>query len=255
MFADAQAYDRFMGRWSAALAPLFLDAALRGGAPPASVCDVGSGPGALSVEVLNRHPDCRVTAVDPSPQAVAAARQRLGDRARVLEGGAQDLPLGDDEVDAALALLVLNFVPDPQAGVVEMARVTRPGGVVGAAVWDYASGMAMLRTFWDAAAHLWPGAEDEALARPGSSGGLEPLLAAGGLDDVAGGTLAVPMRFSSFDDYWQPFLGGIGPAGTYVADLDDDRRETLRAELERRLGDGPIEMTSTAAWASGVVPA
>ncbi|HMM93588.1 class I SAM-dependent methyltransferase [Phycicoccus sp.] len=252
MFGDAAAYERFMGRWSTALAPSFLDAVAPVPAP-SSACDVGCGTGNLTAELLRRAPDCRVTAVDPAPPFVAAARERLGDAVRVLPGTAEALPLDDDEVDVALALLVLNFVPDPEAGVAEMVRVTRPGGVVGAAVWDYASGMAMLRAFWDAAAALWPGAEDQALDRPAGSGGLEALLTRGGVADVGGGVLEVPMRFATFAEYWDPFLEGIGPAGAYVERLGEVRREELRAELERRLGPGPVEMTSTARWAAGRV--
>lgn len=249
-----------MGRWSARLAPSFLDAVL-GAEPadaPATALDVGCGTGNLSAEVLARWPSTRVVAVDPSPPFVAAARERLApDRARVLVGSAMQLPEARGSVDAALALLVLNFLPDPRVGVAEMRRVTRAGGVVGAAVWDYGGGMAMLRTFWDAAAAVHPDARavDEALAAPAQAGGIEALLAGAGLDDVRSGVLEVPMRFASFDDYWTPFLAGIGPAGDFVRGLDDDDREALRVELGRRLGSGVVEMTSTARWVCGTVPA
>jgi hypothetical protein len=137
-----------------------------------------------------------------------------------------------------------------------MRRVTRPAGVVGAAVWDYGGGMAMLRTFWDAAAAVHPEARavDEALSRPAQAGGIEALFRRAGLRDISGGLLEVPMQFSSFDDYWTPFLAGIGPAGDFVRGLDDDGREALRSELAARLGDGEIEMTSTARWVRGTVP-
>ena len=156
-------------------------------------------------------------------------------------------------VDIALFNASLHYATDLSAVLGEAERVTRPGGVVGAAVWDYASGMAMLRAFWDAAAALWPGAEDQALDRPAGSGGLEALLTRGGVADVGGGVLEVPMRFATFAEYWDPFLEGIGPAGAYVERLGEVRREELRAELERRLGPGPVEMTSTARWAAGRV--
>jgi SAM-dependent methyltransferase len=255
VFGDAAAYERFMGRWSAALAPRFLDVALGAGAP-ATVCDVGCGTGNLSAELLHRDPGCRVTGVDPSPAFVDAAQARLGGPgARFVTGSADRLPLGDGEADAALALLVLNFVPDPDAAVAEMRRVTRPGGALAAAVWDYRSGMAMLRVFWDAAAAVREGAVDEALDRPAASGGLGALLDRGGLDDVSEGVVAVPMHFASFDDYWEPFLLGTGPAGAYVAALSDDERTAVRDELERRLGTSAFDLESTARWARGTVPA
>jgi len=261
MFADAAAYERFMGRWSAVLAPAFVDAVFDpspGGAPPAVVLDLGCGTGNLSAELLDRWPGTRVVAVDPAPAFVTAAAARLpADRARVVVGSAMDLPEPDGSVDAALAMLVLNFVPDPAVGVLEMRRVTRPGGVVGAAVWDYGGGMAMLRTFWDAAAAVHPGARavDEALAAPARAGGVEVLFTGACLVGVEGGLVEVPMEFPSFDDYWDPFLGGVGPAGDFVRALDDGGREALRLELERRLGAAPVRMTSTARWVRGTVPA
>ena len=260
MFADATAYERFMGRWSSRLAPGFVDAVLGPAAAdaPSSVVDVGCGTGNLSMELVSRWPTTRVVGIDPSPPFVEAARSRLPtDRARVVVGSAMELPEPDASADAALAMLVLNFVPDPVAGAAEMARVTRPGGVVGAAVWDYGGGMAMLRTFWDAAAALFPRANavDEALARPAQAGGLEALFAAAGITGLEGGLLEVPMRFDSLEDYWAPFLDGVGPGGDFVRALDAQGREALRAELGRRLGSGAIEMTSTARWVRGTVPA
>lgn len=256
VFGDAEAYDRFMGRWSAVLAPGFLDATLAGGGAPAVLLDVGCGPGTLSTVALGRWPELTVVGVDPAPGFVEAARARLpADRARVEVGSATALPEPDGSVDAALALLVLNFVPDPRAGVAEMARVTRPGGTVGAAVWDYAGGMAMLRAFWDAAAAAHPGARavDEALVAPETFGGLEALLGGAGLGDVRGGVLEVPMHWGSVDEFWAPFLDGIGPAGAFLGSLDDAGRAAVRAELDARLGDGPVDLVSTARWAAGTV--
>ena len=168
VFVDAPAYERFMGRWSAVLAPAFLTAVdLDDGHDV--VVDVGCGTGNLAAAVLDRWSDATVVGVDPSEAFVESARGRLRDsgfRGEVGSGAA--LPLPDDAADAALALLVLNFLPDPAAGVADMRRVTRPGGVVGAAVWDYGGGMAMLRAYWDAAAVVHPDAAavDEALAAP-----------------------------------------------------------------------------------------
>jgi len=259
VFGDAAAYERFMGRWSARLAPGFLDAVLgeASSEAPATLLDVGCGTGNLAAEVLARWPRAHVVAIDPSPPFVAAARERLvPGRARVQVGSALELPEARGTVDAALALLVLNFLPDPARGVAEMRRVTRAGGVVGAAVWDYGGGMAMLRTYWDAAAAVHPDAAavDEALARPAQAGGVEALFRGAGLRDIDGGLLEVPMHFATFAEYWDPFLLGIGTAGSFTRGLDDEGREALRAELHRRLGDGPLEMTSVARWVRGVVP-
>ncbi|MFQ6171886.1 methyltransferase domain-containing protein [Oryzobacter sp. R7] len=257
MFVDAASYERFMGRWSAVLAPGFLDAVDLGDGHGV-VVDVGCGTGNLASAVLDRWPDASVVGVDPSEAFVESARRRFGDSGfRGEVGYAAALPLPDAAADATLALLVLNFLPDPAAGVADMRRVTRPGGVVGATVWDYGGGMAMLRTYWDAAAAVRPDAAavDEALASPARAGGIEALFAGAGLTDVRGGLLEVGMRFETFDDYWRPFLLGIGPAGDFTRALDDAGREALRAELLRRLGDGPVEMTSTARWVRGLVPA
>lgn len=254
MFGDAAAYERFMGRWSTLVAPPFLERVL-GDRHPRAVCDVGCGTGNLAAAVLERDPACRVTGVDPSPPFVAAARERLGrDGRRFVVGTAESLPLADGEVEAALSLLVLNFVPDAGAAVREMRRVTAPGGAVGAAVWDYATGMTMLRVFWDAAATVRGGAVDEALDRPAADGGLGALFDRAGLTDVTEGLVEVRMPFGSFADYWDPFLAGTGPAGAYVASLGDTERAAVRAVLEQRLGPGPFEMTSTARWARALVP-
>ena len=261
VFGDAAAYEAFMGRWSMVLAPTLLDRVrLDVEGVPGLVVDVGSGTGHLARAVARRWPGCEVVGVDPAPGFVATARERAAadgetHRVRFEHGDAAHLPLESSTADAALAQLVLNFVPDPRAGVLEMRRVTRAGGVLAAAVWDYGGGMAMLRAFWDAAAATHPGAGavDEALARPARAGGIEGLFEAAGLEHLDGGVLEVPMRFATFDDYWTPFLAGTGPAGDFVRTLDEPGREILRRELHRRLGDGPVEMTSAARWVRGSV--
>lgn len=255
MFGDAAAYERFMGRWSARLAPLLLDAvALRS---PRSVVDVGCGTGHLAAAVVARWPGCQVLGIDPSGPFVAAALERLaGTSATARVGDALELPIADGSVDAALASLVLNFVPDPQRATSEMSRVTRAGGVAAASVWDYGGGMGMLRTFWDAVARLDPlgpgqGGETTPLSRPG---GLAALWGATGLGDVVEGEIAMVMDFTSFEDYWEPFLLGTGPAGAHVGRLPDAGRAALRADLLNRLGPGPFELTARARWVRGTVP-
>jgi SAM-dependent methyltransferase len=254
MFGDAAAYERFMGRWSARLAPLFLDEV---GIPdPRRVLDVGSGTGNLTRAVAERWSGCEVVGVDPSVAFVEAARQRAvgrGGRVRFEVGRADALPLEDASVDAAVALLVLTFVPDADRAVAEMRRVTRPGGVLAAAVWDYGRRMSMLRMLWDAAARLDPTVvgQDEGTMPLGRPGGLIDLFQRAGLEDVDGGRVAVTTGFSDFDDYWEPFLHGQGPAGAYVAGLSDADRAALRAELAAAVGEGPFELSATAWWVRG----
>src|SRR5262249_43358899 len=163
----------------------------------------------------------------------------------------------DDQFDRTLSLLVLNFVPDPSAAAAEMIRVTRAGGVVAAAVWDYADGMRMLREFWDAAVALHPGAapRDEGHMPMCRSGELAALWEMRGLRNIEEGALSIEMRYASFDDYWQPFLSGQGPAGAYTASLSAIERDALRQRLLERLdGDGAITLAARAWAVRGVVP-
>ena len=255
MFGDAAAYERFMGRWSARLAPQLLDAVAL--PEPRSVVDVGCGTGLLASAVVERWPACRVIGIDPSPSFVAAAVERLaGTAATARVGDAMDLPLPDGSVDAALASLVLNFVPEPARAASEMSRVTRVGGMAAASVWDYGGGMGMLRTFWHAVARLDPhvARQDGDTTPLSRSGGLARLWGAAGLIDVVEGELTVPTAFTSFEDYWEPFLLGTGPAGAHVAGLSDAGRAALRADLEGHLGQGPFELTARARWVRGTVP-
>ncbi|GAA4398726.1 class I SAM-dependent methyltransferase [Fodinibacter luteus] len=259
MFGDASAYERFMGRWSVLLAPAFLDVVgLDVATPPVRVLDVGSGTGHLALEVAGRWPRCEVVGVDPAPGFVEAARQRVratGDapRVRFEVGEAEHLPLEDGSVDATVSLLVMTFLSDPVRAMAEMLRVTRAGGVVAAAVWDYGGGMGMLRALWDAAARLDPSVvgQDEATMPLGRPGGLAGLWRGSGLTGVDDGAVEVRRRYGTFEDYWAPFLHGTGPAGVYVAGLTDAGRAALRAELLATLGPGPFELTSRAWWVRG----
>ena len=259
MFSEADAYERFMGRWSRPLAPPFLKFA--GVQDGDRVLDVGSGTGSVALAVLQEAPAGRVVGIDPSPAYVAHARAHVGGgRATFEEGDAQRLRFPDGSFDAALALLVLNFVPDRPAAAREMARVTRPGGVVAAAVWDYGDGMEMIRVFWDEAVARDPaaGPKDERHMPLCRKGELAELWKAQGLRDVREEPLVVPLRFSSFEDYWSPFLAGQGPAGAYVAALPEGPRRELEQRLRRRLlgagGDRPITLTARAWAVRGVVP-
>lgn len=261
MFADAQAYEKFMGRWSRLLAPLLVDFSGLGGAE--KVLDVGSGTGSLAFSIAGSRPRCRVVGIDPSKQFVAFASSRNASPERVSfeQGDAMQLRFPDAAFDAALALLVFNFIPDPDKAIGEIRRVTRPGGPVSAAVWDYGEGMRMLRVFWDAAAAVDPGTAgvDEARMRLCRAGELGRLWQHAGLKDVAERPLEIHMRFASLADYWDPFLLGQGPAGAYARKLDRERREALRGELRRRLGltadDTPFSLPARAWAVRGIVPA
>jgi SAM-dependent methyltransferase len=260
MFAASDAYDRFMGRWSRRLAPVFANfAELKG---RGRVVDVGCGIGALSFAVLEGAPSVTAIAVDRSlAYAHFAQHQSPSQRVRFLVGNAQALPIATNSMDAALALLVINFIPDPTEAVQQMIRVIRPGGIVAAAVWDYGASMEMLRVFWDEVVALDPAASasDERHMPLCRRGELAALWRGNGLEHVQERELAVELAFSSFDDYWQPFLGGQGPAGAYAASLSNGQRASLEARLRTRLvgrgNDGPFTLAARAWAAKGVVSA
>jgi SAM-dependent methyltransferase len=246
-------YDRFMGQWSRLVAREFVEWV---DVPPGSAwLDVGAGTGAVLHAIAGHASPSRLAAVDPSDEFLARAAQGLPTEADVRRGTADDLPFGADEFDAVVSGLVLNFVPDPAAALAAKRRVCREGGVLAAYVWDYAEGMRFLRHFWDAATALDPSALrlDEGrrrfpLCRPDS---LAALFTAAGLSQVETTGIEVERRFDDFDAYWQPFLGGQGPAGTYVTGLSESRRTELAEELRRRLptaADGSITLTARA-WA------
>ncbi len=247
---SADAYDRFMGRYSVRLAPSFADFA--GVGPGQSVVDVGCGPGALTTELVQRLGSTAVAAVDPSEQFVTAARQRHPG-VDVQHAAAEELPFADDEFDAALAQLVVHFMADPVRGLAEMARVTHRGGVVAACVWDHAGGRTPLAPFWDAVHELDPDAMDESQMAGGRDGHIAELLTEIGLRQVEQTALPVSVEHATFEEWWEPFTLGVGPAGTYVTSLDLDRREELREHCKERLGPGPFALESRAWTARGSV--
>jgi len=260
MFGDAEAYERFMGRWSRLAAPLLVEFA----APPeqGSVLDIGSGTGCLAFAIAERKGGVRVLGIDPAKEyiAYAAGRNSFPGRASFEVGDAQQLRFPDGSFDAALSLLVFNFIPDAKKALLEARRVTRPGGAISAAVWDYSGEMHMLRTFWDAAAHLDPQAEklDEKHMPLCRAGELSQLWKQGGLENVREQALDITMRFSSFADFWEPFLLGQGPAGAYVKRLDRDQVQALRGEIKRRLSlqreDASFDLRARVWAVRGVVP-
>jgi SAM-dependent methyltransferase len=249
----AEAYDRHVGRYSPELAGALIGAA--GVRPGQRAVDVGCGPGALTTELVALLGPENVAAVDPSVPFVEACRRRLpGTRAEV--ASAEELPFEDAAFDHALAQLVVNFMTDPLAGVREMRRVTRPGGTVAAAVWDYAGEMTLLRRFWDAAVALDPSAQDhdEGRSMPFCTPGeLGELWSAAGLSDVRVSPVVVAAAYDDFDQLWQPLESGVAPSGAYAVSLPPARRLALKAELRRRLGVGgePFRLTARAWIATG----
>ena len=259
IFSTADAYERFMGRWSRALAPALVRFA--GVRDADIVLDVGAGTGALAAAVAAAAPAGRVIGIDPSAAYVAFARaKRSNDRSEFEVGDARQMRFSDATFDRTLSLLVLNFIPDAGTALREMTRVTRPGGTVAAAVWDYGEGMGMLRTFWDAAIALRPGDEekDERHMPFSRRGQLAALWRGHGLRDVVEEGLTIETRFSSFEEYWQPFTEGQGPAGAYVSGLGAAEREQLRLRLRQQLigsgPDRPLSLTARAWAVRGAVP-
>jgi SAM-dependent methyltransferase len=251
MFTAADSYDRFMGRWSRLLAPQMAD--LAGVEPGQHALDVGCGPGSLLTELVARLGADQVAGADPSEPFVDAARERHpGVDVRV--GPAERLPFDDGSFDAALAQLAVHFMADPVAGFREMARVTRPGGVLAACVWDYAGHRDPLRVFWAAARSLDPAVSDESDLAGVREGHIAELMDAAGLADIASTSLSVAMELPGFDAWWQPFTEGVGPAGAYLARLEPARRGALREACRASLPDGPFTLDASAWAARGTVP-
>lgn len=244
--AGPEAYDRFMGRYSTPLAPRFADFASIGEAQ--RVLDVGCGPGALTGELVRRVGADAVAAVDPSSGFVEAALQR-NPGVDVRRAEAESLPFEDGTFGAALAQLVVHFMTDPAAGIGEMRRVTRQDGVVAACVWDHAGGAGPLARFWDAARELDPGVADESDLPGAREGDLERLLREARLGDVEERLLTVEVEHQSFEEWWEPFTLGIGPAGAYVQGLTQDACDRLR-ERCRELHPAAPFVVAASAWAA-----
>jgi SAM-dependent methyltransferase len=253
IWASGDAYEPYVGRWSRLLAREFL--AWLDVSPGRRWLDVGCGTGALAQTILAVAHPAGVMGIDASEGYVAYAREQVADpRADFRRGDAQALPFEPASFDAAVSGLVLNFLPQPERGVAEMARVTPSGGLVAAYVWDYAGEMQLMRQFWDAAAALDPAAVDLdegrrfPICRPEA---LERLFAGAGVEDVAVRSIDVPTVFRDFDDYWSPFLGGQAPAPSYAMSLSEERRAALREHIRAALPtaeDGSIHLIARA-WA------
>jgi SAM-dependent methyltransferase len=246
---SADAYDRFMGRYAVFLSPQLADVAGVSGAQ--RVLDVGCGPGALTSELVARVGPGGVSAVDPSEPFVAAARAR-NPGVDVQQASAENLPFANQAFDAALAQLVVHFMSDPITGLAEMRRVTRRDGVVAACVWDHGGGQGPLSPLWDAARELNGEVEDESRLMGSREGDLARLFAAVGLREVEESALSVSVEHPSFDEWWEPFTLGVGPAGSYVAGLDPEQRVRLRERCRARLPDAPFVLTARAWTARGL---
>jgi ubiquinone/menaquinone biosynthesis C-methylase UbiE len=239
----ADAYDGFMGRFSEPLAARFAELAqVKAGQ---RALDVGCGPGGLTAQLVDRLGADAVSAIDPSAPFVTAVRARwpgVDVRCAV----AERLPFPDNTFDLALAQLVVHFMADPMAGLSELARVTRPGGLVAACVWDHAGGSGPLATFWRAAHDIDPQVRDESELAGAREGHLAELCEAARLKDIESMSLTVTVRFATFDDWWEPFTLGVGPAGAHVARLDEPRRASLRSRCMRLLPPPPFEIAASA---------
>jgi len=253
LWSGADAYERYMGRWSRRIAPLFLDWLTVDKA--AEWLDVGCGTGALSAAIIEGWGPARVLGVDPAAQLLAVATDHIADaRFSVAVAGAEELPNRSQEFSAVVAGLVLNFVGDKAKAVTEMVRSTRPGGRVGLYVWDYAGHMQIMRHFFDAATQLDPMASrfddgvNAPVCRPEP---LVHLLTDAGLTDVAVTAIDIPAAFDDFDDYWAPFLGGTGSAPKYCSSLSATELERLRQAVRARLPSGPDGeiLLAVRAWA------
>jgi ubiquinone/menaquinone biosynthesis C-methylase UbiE len=246
-------YEYYMGRWSLLVAESFID--WLSPSPGLNWLDVGCGSGALSEAIISNHKPAALIAIDQSEDFVETAQKRLGSRAHCKVGNALSLSLDNSSVSIAVSGLVLNFIPEPEKALSEMRRVTYAGGTVAVYLWDYAGKMDFLRHFWDAAVEIKPEALNlhESKRFPDSNAqALKRLFENAGLVDIETTSIEITTHFRDFDDYWKPFLGGQGPAPSYVLSLDEDERKILRNALKARLPtrqDGSISMVARA-WAA-----
>jgi ubiquinone/menaquinone biosynthesis C-methylase UbiE len=250
---SSDSYEYYMGRWSRLVAESFSDWL----SPSSGLdwLDIGCGTGALSEVILNNHKPAALTAIDQSEEFVRTAHKRLGRRAHCSVGNALSLPLEDSSVNVTVSGLVLNFIPEPEKALSEMRRVTDIGGMVAVYLWDYAGKMDFLRHFWDAAVELKPEALSlhESWRFPDSNADvLKRLFENAGFIDIETSSIEITTHFRDFDDYWKPFLGGQGPAPSFVMSLNEAEKNKLRNALKSRLPTQPDDSISMVAraWAA-----
>jgi SAM-dependent methyltransferase len=249
--SPAEHYERFMGRYTVPLARALADEV--GVGEGMRVLDVGCGPGGLTSELAARVGAENVAAIDPAEQFVAACLEH-NPGADVRRGVAEELPWENDAFDAALSCLVIAFMRDADAGLREMARVTRPGGKVGVCMWDIAGGgMTMLRLFWSAMRSVKPGVEGEQRRAGTAEGDIAERLRRAGLREVADGALDVSVDYPGFDDFWQPFTFAVGPAGQAFAALEDEDKDAVREAVRAELPEGPFTLAARCWYATSIV--
>lgn len=263
IYQNPHGYDTYMGRWSARLAPLFLDFCDIDSAR--SYLDVGCGTGALTKTIRARHGAATVVGLDPSKEFIARLNAEVADgRSWFCRGDAQDLPFADSRFDAALGLLILQQMPDPLRMAREMGRVTRPGSTVATALWNFQTGMPMFSIFWDAVAKVDAAASEARRAnkpRPlvgTSEDSLAELWRAAGLEGVTAATIQVGRDYAGLEDFWLPFLSNATPSSSVASKLDETTQAALKEEIRTRLfgdrPDGPFSLTAGAFAVRGKVP-
>ncbi len=254
LWGASEAYDRYMGRWSQKVAPIFLD--WLDPRPGLQWIDIGCGTGILTATIVHTCKPGEIVGIDSSDPFLQSAKANVPEpQASFIKGDAGHVPQGDGRFDIAVSGLVLNFLADKEAAIREMARIVRPGGTVALYVWDYAGHMQVMRRFFDVAIGLDPAAveyDDGVKAPVCRPGPLGDLFRHCGLGDVSVRAIDIPAAFDSFDDYWTPFLGGTGSAPKYCASLDDGARERLRQALQQQLPTGPDGeiLLAARAWAA-----
>jgi molybdopterin-binding protein len=259
--SDGAAYELFLGRWTKRLAQPLLDFAKF--CPDGALLDVGTGTGSLALAMAVRWPERQILALDIAPSYIAYARSQTASSQPVFEtGDAAKLHYAEGTFSGVAAQLVLNFVPQPLVAVGEMRRVTKSNGTVIAAVWDFRGGLVYQRLFWDTAAGIDPQARvarDRLFSTPlALPDGLPKLFDDVGLQRVERGSITIRMDYTSFEDYWQPLLGGQGPVGTYIANLPIDVlgriEDAVRDAYYSGAPDGERSLTATAWAVRGIVP-
>ena len=249
---QGDSYERYIGRWSRKIAPLFLS--WFNDQPGQRWLDVGCGTGALCDAIVKHCSPRLVVGLDPSLGFLRAAARHLAGQVAFFQSTGIAIALGPQSVDAVVSGLALNFIPDPRSALLDMASVSHLGGTIGAYVWDYASKMEPIRFLWDAAAEIDPNAArlDEGVRFPVCQpDALSELFASVGLQEVKVEAIDLQTTFVNFEDYWQPILGGQGPAPAYVMAMNDDQRTRLRDRLFARMpiqADGSIRLIARA-WA------
>lgn len=253
---DALGYQQSMGRWSSRLAPLFIQFA--GIQDATRILDVGCGTGSLTFAIADKLPRASIVGMDYSPAFIDFARSKSNaSRFQFEQGDAAALRYADATFDAAVSLLVLNFVPAAERAAREMRRVTKPGGLVAAAVWDFKGGLTFIRVLADTAAVLDATGETFRAKQFSAPGEFAATWSAMGLKDVVQTSLTIRMDFASFADYWTPWLNGQGTVGAYVTGLDQERRTRLEDHMRRAYlagaPDGPRSFAATAWAVRGIV--